>query len=94
MSIYHKHFDHFWQRLPMYWASVLVISIASQYFLIALIPLGALYYFVQRLYISTSRQLKRVDSVLRSPIYSHFQETIVGAQSIRAYQKQNDFICK
>uniref|UniRef100_A0A1X7VVN1 ABC-type glutathione-S-conjugate transporter n=1 Tax=Amphimedon queenslandica TaxID=400682 RepID=A0A1X7VVN1_AMPQE len=72
-------------------STIIVISIASPWFLIIIVPLMVLYVLIQRFYVATSRQLKRLESSSRSPIYSHFQESISGATSIRAYSKVDQF---
>ena len=46
----------------------------------------------QRLYVRTARQLRRVDSIKRSPLFIHFDESYVGATSIRAYRRQHQFV--
>lgn len=71
--------------------TLFVISAAVPAFIALIVPLAAIYYWVQRYYLRTSRELKRLDSVSRSPIYAHFQESLGGITTIRAYQQQQRF---
>uniref|UniRef100_A0A667Y7B4 ATP-binding cassette, sub-family C (CFTR/MRP), member 2 n=1 Tax=Myripristis murdjan TaxID=586833 RepID=A0A667Y7B4_9TELE len=73
-------------------ATLFVICLATPLFTIIIIPLAVVYYFVQCFYVATSRQLRRLDSVSRSPIYSHFGETVSGLSVIRAYGHQERFL--
>ncbi|KAK0397409.1 hypothetical protein QR680_002116 [Steinernema hermaphroditum] len=71
---------------------IMVICWATPMFGFAILPLLIIYMAVLRFYVSTSRQLKRLESTTRSPVYSHFQETIQGVVSIRAYKCMDRFI--
>ncbi|CAM2117942.1 unnamed protein product [Caretta caretta] len=73
-------------------STLLMICLATPYFALIIIPLGIFYFFLLRIYVSTSRQLRRLDSVTRSPIYSHFSETVSGLSVIRAYGHQARFL--
>jgi len=59
---------------------------------VALFPLLILYYFVQKFYISTSREIKRLEALARSPLFANFTETMQGLPTIRAYNEQERFI--
>lgn len=72
--------------------TLFIICLATPIFAAVIVPLAIFYYFVQRFYVTTSRQLRRLDSVTRSPIYSHFGETVSGLSVIRAYGHQDRFL--
>uniref|UniRef100_A0A670Z5W4 Multidrug resistance-associated protein 1 n=1 Tax=Pseudonaja textilis TaxID=8673 RepID=A0A670Z5W4_PSETE len=69
-----------------------IILLATPIAAVVIPPLGLTYFFVQRFYVATSRQLKRLESVSRSPVYSHFNETLLGVSVIRAFGEQKRFI--
>ncbi|XP_055453724.1 multidrug resistance-associated protein 1 isoform X2 [Psammomys obesus] len=72
--------------------AVIVILLATPIAAVIIPPLGLVYFFVQRFYVASSRQLKRLESVSRSPVYSHFNETLLGVSVIRAFEEQERFI--
>eukprot|EP01068_Selenidium_serpulae_P008644 Selendium_serpulae@DN5036_c0_g1_i2.p1 len=72
-------------------ATATVISFVTPMFIPLLAPMAWFYVSVQNYYIPTSRQLQRLNSVLRSPIFSNFSETLDGAVTIRAFNAQQRF---
>lgn len=72
--------------------AVIIILLATPIAAVIIPPLGLVYFFVQRFYVASSRQLKRLESVSRSPVYSHFNETLLGVSVIRAFEEQERFI--
>jgi ABC-type multidrug transport system fused ATPase/permease subunit len=72
--------------------TIALISVITPGFLIAGIFISALYFFVGRFYLRSSRDLKRLESVQRSPLFQQFGETLSGITTIRAYGDEKRFI--
>lgn len=83
----------FWVMMVFSVLAILaVISYSTPWFLVVVVPIAIIYFFIQVFFVSTSRQLKRIESITLSPIYNHFSETITGQSLIRAYGEVDRFI--
>jgi len=78
----------FFNRIFMILSVAVLVIIVIPPSAIAMVPLFVLYYLIQKVYRSTSRELKRFDSTTQSPIFNHFAETFAGLSTIRAFRCQ------
>eukprot|EP01079_Euglenida_sp_SAG-EU17-18_P003781 gene3781-701_t len=66
---------------------LLIVTVVTPMFLVALVILGGVYYYVQRRYRNCACEVKRLDGITRSPIYSACGETVDGISTLRAHQQ-------
>lgn len=73
-------------------ATFILIIVATPLFIAPLVPAMAVYYTVLSVYRSNSRELKRIDSIARSPLFALLGETLAGLPTIRAYGEVDRFV--
>ncbi|XP_069682959.1 ATP-binding cassette sub-family C member 10 [Periplaneta americana] len=66
--------------------TVIITIYGLPWLVLVLAPLVPVYHWLQDLYRLTSRELKRLSSVTLSPVYSHFNETLLGLSTIRSFR--------
>ncbi|KAF9367036.1 Canalicular multispecific organic anion transporter 1, partial [Podila verticillata] len=74
--------------------SLFILCFVTPSFTLVLPILALFYLLFQAYYLRTSSILKRLQSVAKSPLYSHFTETLNGVSSIRAMQLSSRFTAK
>lgn len=65
---------------------ILIISVLPLV-LVLILPILFIYYNIQNAYRRVAREVKRLDSLARSPRYAHFKETLIGLSVIRAFNQ-------
>jgi ABC-type multidrug transport system fused ATPase/permease subunit len=68
------------------------ISSIAPIFLLGFAFLTVLYWYYGSRYSRTARELRRLDSVSKTPIFSIYSETISGGITIRAFGASSDFM--
>ncbi|OTF75322.1 ABC transporter-like protein, partial [Euroglyphus maynei] len=74
--------------------TIIFIGTDSSILICLFLPLIFGYFFIYKYYVSTSRQLMRLESTLRTPIYQQFNETYAGVTVIRAFGRVEMFLQK
>ncbi|AMD18957.1 HBR056Cp [Eremothecium sinecaudum] len=87
-----RTFSQFFVNVTNVLFTLLIICFTSWQMTFVIMPLGIVYFYYQQYFLRTSRELRRLDSLTRSPIYAHFQETLNGVSTVRAYAQQDRFV--
>ncbi|XP_078700800.1 ATP-binding cassette sub-family C member 9-like isoform X2 [Branchiostoma floridae x Branchiostoma belcheri] len=72
-------------------SALVVNAVVTPYFIIGAVPIVILYYFVQKFFRATARELQRLDSINKSPVFAHVSETLGGLSTIRAFRVEKRF---
>uniref|UniRef100_A0A6B2KYX3 Uncharacterized protein n=1 Tax=Arcella intermedia TaxID=1963864 RepID=A0A6B2KYX3_9EUKA len=73
-------------------ASIITIIASLPWFSFAVLPTFFVFRYLQRYYISTAREVKRLDSMAVSPLLAHISATIIGLTTIRSYGVTDRFV--
>ncbi|CAF3938744.1 unnamed protein product [Rotaria sp. Silwood1] len=80
------------QSLTMVLGSIVIIGISNPWALLILIIIIPMLLWLRRIYVRTSREIKRLESVSRSPIYALFSSSLSGLMTIRTFEVENHFL--
>ncbi|PBC32590.1 multidrug resistance-associated protein [Apis cerana cerana] len=69
--------------------SLTVSCIINPLFLIPIIFLGTVFYWIRKVFLKTSKNIKRMEGITRSPVFTHLNATLNGLSTIRAYCAQD-----
>eukprot|EP00123_Amoebidium_parasiticum_P016908 comp23635_c0_seq1/m.40294 comp23635_c0_seq1/g.40294 ORF comp23635_c0_seq1/g.40294 comp23635_c0_seq1/m.40294 type:complete len:1411 (-) comp23635_c0_seq1:61-4293(-) len=85
-------FFDYMQSLFMTAGAVLLVAIINPWVFLVVLPCIIAFILLRRLFVKTSREVKRFEGMTRSPIFSHFSASLQGLTVIRAYGATQRFV--
>ncbi|KYB27685.1 probable multidrug resistance-associated protein lethal(2)03659 isoform X2 [Tribolium castaneum] len=67
---------------------IIVVAVVSPWLMVPTVVAGIIFYFLRIFYIRTSRNVKRLEGITRSPVFSHLNASLQGLTTIRAFGAQ------
>ncbi|XP_018302134.1 probable multidrug resistance-associated protein lethal(2)03659 [Mycetomoellerius zeteki] len=64
---------------------IVVVAISNVWLLIPTALVGVVFYYLRLFYLATSRSVKRLEGITRSPVFAHLSATLQGLPTIRAF---------
>ncbi|CAL4094228.1 unnamed protein product, partial [Meganyctiphanes norvegica] len=69
-----------------------VIAYLNIWVMVPTMLLAIIFVYIRRFYLSTARDIKRLEGITRSPVFSHLSASLQGITTIRAFKVQDIFI--
>ena len=80
-------------QLCLYFFSATILSAAANVWLfITCAPLTVLFIYLAKYYLKSSREVRRLEAVTCSPVYSLIADTVAGQEVIRSSEMEDDFL--
>ena len=73
-------------------APIIIPTVMNPWLFFVIVPLIVPVIYFSTYYLKTSRELMRLASICRSPIFSKISETLDGLDTIRTRGRQSDFV--
>ncbi|VVC32358.1 Hypothetical protein CINCED_3A013682 [Cinara cedri] len=67
---------------------IIVVGLVNVYLMIPTAIVGIIFYKLRVFYLSTSRSVKRLEGVTRSPVFAHLNASLQGLTTIRAFEAE------
>lgn len=77
------------QLILMALGSIVLITVVNPMFLIVVVVIGAISLVLRSIFLRTSKNIKRLEGIMRSPVFTHLNATLNGLTTIRAFGAQN-----
>lgn len=80
-------------KLVLYFFGATILSaVANVWLVITCAPLALLFIYLAKYYLKSAREIRRLDSMTCSPLYSCIADTVAGLEVIRSSEMENSFL--
>ena len=80
------------QYLLQILASICVTCSTNYWAIFGVLPMLVGFMAINRYYLKTSREIKRMEAISQSPVLAHLSDTLEGITIIRTYHMEKQFI--
>uniref|UniRef100_H3GAV0 Uncharacterized protein n=1 Tax=Phytophthora ramorum TaxID=164328 RepID=H3GAV0_PHYRM len=91
-SILPQEYQLLLQNASLALGALIVSAFASYWIGVAYIPIFLIFLYIGQYFKKSSREIKRLEGVTRTPVYNLFSETLSGLDTIRAFRMEDNFI--